>query len=102
MGEVGRGGIDDRPDGGRGDDGVEGGELAGTLPGGQQLRQWLHQIGYAGAMMGRVLQDALHRTDVRRVGADEFQIRPQPRGKTAEEILDSLARYLQRISGAEH
>jgi len=28
--------------------------------------------------------------------------RPFVRKKTADEILDSLARYLQRISGGEH
>ncbi|WP_280238064.1 IS630 family transposase [Nocardia abscessus] len=71
---------------------------------------WLNQVERWFALLTQqLLRRSVHKSvaalekDVRN-WVDQWNTNPRPFvwRKTAEEILDSLARYLQRISGAEH
>lgn len=71
---------------------------------------WLNQVErWFGLLTQQLLRRSVHKSvaalekDLRQ-WVDQWNANPRPFvwRKTADEILDSLARYLQRISGAEH
>jgi hypothetical protein len=77
--------------------------MNGSRPRPAQVERWFGYLAHQ--MIRRGGHKTIHALEaVFRVWVKDWNEDPKPFvwTKTAEEILDSLARYLQRISGAEH